>query len=71
MNDKAQVLLPKNWVPRPELLPPGVVILSNTLEDSKLRGMEIVGAPVGGPRILYSICCQDSKTNATTERISS
>ena len=30
INDKAQVLLPQNLVPKPELLPPGVVILSNT-----------------------------------------
>ena len=48
-NDKAQVLLPKNWQPRPDLLPPGIAILSNTLEDPKLRGMEVVGAPVGAP----------------------
>ena len=48
-NDKAQVLLPKDWVPKPELLPPGIVILSNTSDDPKLRGMEIVGAPVGAP----------------------
>ena len=48
-NDKAQVLLPKNWQPRPELLPPGIAVLSNTSEDPKLRGMEIVGAPVGAP----------------------
>ena len=48
-NDKAQILLPKNWIPKPELLPPGILILSNTAEDPKLRGMEIVGAPVGAP----------------------
>src|SRR5690349_18419342 len=28
---------------------PGIVILSNTSDDPKLRGMEIVGAPVGAP----------------------
>jgi hypothetical protein len=49
VNDKGQVLLPKNWVPIPDLLPPGLLVLSNTFEDLKLRGMEIVGAPVGTP----------------------
>ena len=48
-NDKAQVLLPKNWQPKPELLPPGIAVLSNTSKDPKLRGMEIVGAPVVAP----------------------
>ena len=49
VNDKGQVLLPKDWVPRADLLPPGLLVLSNTFEDPKLRGMEIVGAPVGPP----------------------
>ena len=49
VNDKGQVLLPKNWVPQVGLLPPGLLVLSNTFEDPKLRGMEIVGAPVGPP----------------------
>ena len=42
-------MLPKDWAPRLDLLPPGLLELSNTFEDPKLRGMEIVGAPVGPP----------------------
>ena len=49
VNDKGQVLLPKNWQPRADLLPPGLLVLSNTFEDPKLRGMEVVGAPIGPP----------------------
>ena len=61
INDKAQVLLPKNWVPKPELLPPGVVILSNTSDDPKLRGMEIVGAPVGAPEFCTAFVAKTLK----------
>ena len=46
-NDKRQVLLPKNWEPQPNLLVPGIHVLSNTFEDFKRQGMEIVGAPIG------------------------
>ena len=49
VNDKGQALLPKDWVPKPELLSPGLLVLSNTFEDPKLRGIKIVGAPVGPP----------------------
>ena len=48
------MLLPKDWIPKPDLLPPGIVVLSNTSEDPKLRGMEIVGAPVGAPEFCTS-----------------
>ena len=47
-NDKAQVLLPKDWVPTSvDSLPPGLTVRSNTFSDPALRGMEVVGAPVG------------------------
>jgi hypothetical protein len=46
-NDKAQILLPKDWHPIPDLLPPGVVVRSNTFADLAFRGMEVVGTAVG------------------------
>jgi hypothetical protein len=42
-NHKALLLLPKGLsLKRPDLLPTGLGLRSNTFEDSKLRGMEIV-----------------------------
>ena len=47
-NHKALLLLPKDLqLTRTDLLPAGLTLRSNTFEDPKLRGMEIVGAPVG------------------------
>ena len=37
------------WLPRIDLLPPSIGLRSNTFENVKLRGMEIVGASVGAP----------------------
>jgi hypothetical protein len=48
-NDKAQLLLPKDWHPIASLLPAELVIRSNTFADPKLRGLEIVGTAVGSP----------------------
>jgi hypothetical protein len=50
INDKEQLLLPKDWNPRADLLPPEMhknAIRSSRLEDIKLQGMEIVGTPIG------------------------
>src|SRR3954471_9170985 len=47
-NHKALLLFPKNLAPtRPDLLPSSIGLRSNTFEDIKLRGMEVVGAPIG------------------------
>jgi Reverse transcriptase (RNA-dependent DNA polymerase) len=47
-NSKALLLLPKdNRFTRTDWLPSGIGLRSNTFVDPKLRGMEIVGAPVG------------------------
>ena len=47
-NDKAQLLYPKDWVPGDTTdLPAGLALRSNTFADSSLRGMEVVGSPVG------------------------
>ena len=47
-NDKAMLLLPKDWVQTDDaLLPPGLTVRSNTFADPSLRGIEVVGAPVG------------------------
>jgi hypothetical protein len=49
-NDKAQLLLPKDWeIPGDGVLPPGLIIRSNTLLDSSVRGLEVVGTPIGSP----------------------
>ena len=48
-NDKAQLLLPKDWIPSNGSLPSGIELRSNTFEDVKLRGIEVVGCPVGSP----------------------
>ena len=47
LNDKAQLLLPKDWVPGDADIPLGIEVRSNTFESMKLQGMEIVGSPVG------------------------
>lgn len=48
VNDKAQLLLPKDWeLPGEGILPAGLVVRSNTLPNVGFRGMEIVGTPVG------------------------
>ena len=48
-NDKAQVLLPKHWFPTTSgnILPAGLQVRSNTFDDPSVRGIEVVGAPVG------------------------
>ena len=47
-NHKAVLLLPKDlFLTRTDLLPSSIALRSNTFEDSTLRGIEIVGAPVG------------------------
>ncbi len=47
-NSRALLLLPKDMLPkRTDFFPAGIGLRSNTFEDIKLRGMEIVGAPVG------------------------
>jgi hypothetical protein len=48
-NDKAQLLLPKDWrMPTvADVIPSGILMRSNTLDDVSFRGMEIVGTPVG------------------------
>jgi hypothetical protein len=47
-NQKALLLLPKDMCfTRSDLLPTGLALRSNVFEDPKLRGMEIVGSPVG------------------------
>src|SRR4051812_8967068 len=50
-NDKAQLLLPKGWVPTSlsSSLPSGVLLRSDTFTEPALKGMEIVGSPVGSP----------------------
>jgi len=50
LTDKEELLLPRDWTLREEFLPAGLrkeSVRSNTFEDTKLQGMEIVGAPVG------------------------
>ena len=46
-NDKAQLLLPRDWVPPTERLAVGVQVRSNTLEDVYSQGIEVVGCPIG------------------------
>ena len=47
-NNKAQFLLPKDWIPTSmESFPAGLQLKSNTFADPRLRGMEVVGTPVG------------------------
>jgi hypothetical protein len=47
-NQKALLLLPKDMrFTCSDLLPTGLALRSNTFEDPKLRGVEIVGSPVG------------------------
>jgi hypothetical protein len=46
-NDKAQLLLPKDWTLADVSLPIGLAVRSNTFEDPGLRGMQVVGTPVG------------------------
>ena len=47
-NDKAQLLLPKDMVKSDRVcFPSGILLRSNTFADPALRGMEIVGTPVG------------------------
>ena len=49
-NPKALLLFPNNMTPTlTDLLPPSIGLRSNTFESVKLRGLEIVGAPVGAP----------------------
>jgi hypothetical protein len=49
-NDKALLLLPKDMsLSCADIFPPGIALRSNTFEESKLRGIEIVGAPIGSP----------------------
>jgi hypothetical protein len=61
-NHKALLLLPKGLsLKRPDLLPTGLGLRSNTFEDSKLRGIEIVGAPVGS----FDFCTSLESTLAT------
>ena len=46
-NDKAQLLLPQDWVPPTAGLPEGLVVRSNTLLNVEQQGIEVVGCPVG------------------------
>ena len=46
-NDKAQLLLPTDWIPPTEGLPEGLEIRSNTVPDVMRQGIEVVGCPVG------------------------
>ena len=48
-NDKAQLLLPKGWVPTSlvDSLPFCILRRSDTFTEPSLQGMEIVGSPVG------------------------
>ena len=50
VNDKAQLLYPKDMRATSDVaLPPGISVRSNLFSNPALRGMEIVGAPIGSP----------------------
>jgi hypothetical protein len=62
-NDKKQLLLPRDWAPSSGAsLPRGVLIRSNTFDDPKLRGMEIVGAPIGSKDFCHAFVAKTLDT---------